>query len=259
MTQDTCQVCQQTLRTDRSCDAGWIEVEQYPPEQGRAPLVARCRQWEAHLAATAHASGLEASGLTDAAYTASWNDLDLTSRAWQAAHSIARHVEDVIERGLNVVLSGVTGTGKTHAGVLITRAAMGGGATAMKLDWSRFLDGVRDSFNDRTLESEGQQLQRLVAVDFLMLDDIGSGDAENNRFSLTRLEKVIGRRYDAGKPTLLTVNFKPQLLAEVIGDRAAGRIKGRVMEISFTTKYREHTERQEVADLVSRLWAGATR
>ena len=250
-----CTVCQQAPRTDYDCDGGWIEVAPLAPGYNNA--MARCKQWEAHLKAVHQTEGLAAAGLNDAKYQAEWADLTLTHRSWLAAREISTKISSVITKGLNIVCVGPTGTGKTLAAVLITRAAMKAGHSVMKLDWNRFLDGVRDGYNDRTQEPEGKKFDRVCSVDLLMLDDVAAG-GDDNKYSSSRLEKVITRRYDAQLPTILTANLRIQNLHDLLGDRAASRIHGRVIELVFDgQKFRESTERREVSDLVNSIWEGA--
>lgn len=251
----SCAVCQQAPRTDRDCDHGWVEA--LPASDGYGPRYARCKQWEAHIRGSAQAEGLAAAGLNDAKYQAEWKDLDLTHRSWLASREIGGKISNVISQGLNIVCCGPTGTGKTQAAVLICRAAMQAGHTVMKLDWNRFLDGVRDGYNDRTQEPEGKKFDRVCGVDLLLLDDVAAG-GDDNKYSSSRLEKIITRRYDAQKPTIITANLRIQNLRELLGDRAASRVHGRVIELVFDgQKFRESTERQEVSDLVQSIWRGA--
>ncbi|WP_272976902.1 ATP-binding protein [Deinococcus geothermalis] len=248
-----CERCQQAQR--EVCEAGFILVAEGQP--GQADTYARCKQWEAHIQANRHAAGLSAAGLDDAKYSATWGELTLNHRSWLAARELAGKVDEVVRQGLNIVAMGPTGTGKTLAAVLICRAAMQAGYTALKLDWSRFLDGLRDGYSDRTQEPEGKKLDRVCAADILLLDDIAAG-GDDNKFSTARLEKVIGRRYDAQKPTILTANLQTNALHELLGDRAASRIHGRVIELVFNgQRFREQTERREVQDLVQSIWRGA--
>lgn len=255
---DSCSLCLGTRRTDVHCDDGWVEVEPYDHETGTAARMAPCKAWQAMLAARRQAVGLHAANLDEAQYTASWDELHLADQGWREAHEVALSVHDVVRDGLNLILVGATGRGKTHAGVLIAKAAMQAGYTAVKIDWARFLDGVRDSFNDKTVESEGKQIERLVNADFLMIDDIGSGDGDSNNFSTSRLEKIITRRYDAKRPTLVTANFKASDLTEVVGARTASRLRGRHLVLTFAGQaYRESVEREEVASLIHRIRTNA--
>lgn len=249
---DLCAICGQGGRP--GCASGWMEAAPLAP--GYAPSMARCPQWAATLKAGKHAAGLSAAGLDEARYTATWDDLTLNHKSWLAARELSTKAGEVVRQGLNIVAVGPTGTGKTLAAVLICRAAMQAGHTALKLDWSRFLDGLRDGYNDRTQEPEGKKLDRVCAADILLLDDVAAG-GDDNKYSTARLEKVITRRYDAGKPTILTANLLPRDLHELLGDRAASRVHGRVIELTFNgQKFREQTEKREVANLVQSIWRG---
>lgn len=241
---------------DPRCEEGWIYVEE--AKKGNAAQVKRCPAWTNRLKTQKYAAGLAAAGLDDEQYIKSWDELDLSDRNWKAAQGVASNIQTVVSSGLNVVLTGHTGTGKTLAGVLICRAAMDAGHTAVKLKWESFLDGIKDGFNDRSIESEGRKIERICSADILLLDDIGEGGSDN-KFSLSRLEKIITRRYDDKKATILTANATPLDLRDLLGDRAGSRIHGRVLELSFTGKrFRGDVERSEVSDLVQEIWRHAS-
>lgn len=250
-----CATCLQAPRTDYQCDAGWIEVAPLAPGYNNA--MAPCKQWQAHKRGTQQAEGMAAAGLNDAKYQATWSDLTLDHKSWLAAREISNKIGEIISQGLNIMCKGPTGTGKTLAAILICRAAMQAGHTVMKLDWNRFLDSVRDGYNDRTQEPEGKKFDRVCAVDLLLLDDIAAG-GDDSKYSSSRLEKVITRRYDAQLPTIITANLTGRSLGELLGDRAASRINGRVIELVFDgQRFRETSERREVNDLVQSIWRGA--
>jgi len=249
-----CGTCKGKVRADAECDDGWIYTSGVV---GYADTATRCRYAAAYLEGRKQAEGLDAAGLSDAQYALEWSEMDLDHKSWKAARALSTNIGEVISEGLNVAFTGPTGRGKTHAAMLLCRDAMRAGHTALRLDWSRFLDGLRDGYNDKTVESEAKKYERLAGVDLLLLDDIGSSGEDGN-FSSKRLEKVILRRYDAGKPTLLTANFTAQGLGDLMGERAASRVQQRFMLITFNgVNYRGPERQQGAKTLISRIWAGA--
>ncbi|MFC4453613.1 hypothetical protein [Deinococcus sonorensis] len=185
---DLCRLCQQAPRTDRECGAGWIKVPSQASD-GR-PAMARCKQREAHRRGHQQATGLVAAGLNDARSQANWDDLTRLHRSWLAA----REISEVISEGLNIGCVRPTGIGKTLAAVLMYRAASQAVHTVMTLDWTRFLEGMRDGYTDRTQEPEGKTFERVCAADLLQLDDMASGET-------TRTPAAASRRSSAGART----------------------------------------------------------
>lgn len=251
-----CSLCQTERRTDKDCMDGWIECE--PLAAGYAPAMGRCIQWQALLDSQRLAKSLGNSNLDESQYEQSWETLEIIHDSWKAAATIARNIEEIINNGVNLVFLGHVGTGKTLASVLLCKDAVKQGYSSLKVDWSKFLDGIKDSYSDKGLERESKQFERLEACDLLLLDDIGAGEKDENRYSQSRLEKIISRRYDRKKSTIVTANFNPNQLSEVLGKRAASRITGRMMQVSFNgPSYRVAKERESVQAVVSKIWAEA--
>lgn len=265
---ELCSKCKSPARSDVSCEDGWVEIPSTNPIY--EPEMARCKQWAAHLASVSLASGMSGAGLDEARYAAGWDDLELTERSWKAAREYARNASEYIAAGLNIVAYGQTGRGKTHAAVLICRDAVSAGFSVAKVSWADFLSSLRDTFNRKNsgdgeqMLTERQQMQRLIDADLTFLDDVGSADTDTgNRdtgknFSRSRLEQIIDKRYNFGRPTIITSNYSANDLAQIIGDRSADRLRGRVLELAFTGKaYRQQTENKDAQALLARIW-GAT-
>lgn len=264
---DTCEICKSNPRTE--CENGWIETnrlsELCDPKTNLNlydPALKRCPAHAALIAATSLSNGLNSSGLNDAKYAGGWTEIDLTHKSWRVAHQISISISDVIAQGLNLVFAGGTGRGKTHAAVLICRAALEAGHSTLKTRWPDVLDNIRDSFNRKTELTEREQLEKLYKADLLLLDEVGGAETgfEGAKFSQSRLERVIGTRYDAGKPTIITANFNASDLAAVVGDRAASRIQARYLVNMFDgPEYRREREGKAVQELVQTLWSRASK
>lgn len=251
-----CPICNQQARRDVTCDEGWIETP--PLAEGYASAFGRCVQWQAKMDGDKLSATLGASNLVESQYTQNWEELELKHESWKLAKAMSGKIDEIVSQGLNLVFLGGVGTGKTLASVLLCREAVKLGYNSLKVDWSKFLDTIRDSYSDKKMEPENQQFFRLESCDLLLLDDIGSGEKDESRFSQSRLEKVISRRYDQKKPTIVTANFNPQQIEEVLGVRSASRIQGRMIQVKFSgTSYRVKKERESVNSLINNLWLEA--
>ena len=260
----TCSTCKSLKRTDFECHDGWIAIpspnDPINPETGLSiyePRMGRCRQWQAHL--TSERAQFASGGLHDPRYVANWNELILTHKSWLAVYALSKRIELVLEHGLNLILAGPTGRGKTHAAVLLCRDAVAQGKSAVKASWPDVLASIRDTYNRKAELTERQILEPLVNADLLLLDDVGAGgtdqDNTGKNFSRSKLEDVISRRYDAGRASILTVNFNARDLEQIVGQRVASRLQGRFMPISFDgPEYRSKAEPLAVKELIQDVW-----
>jgi hypothetical protein len=240
-----CARCAAPKRPEMACDDGWVE-----PHEGAG--VSRCRFWQAQI----EVSRFGCAALTDEQFQRDWDDLELTDTNWLAARALGEHIQDLIAQGLNIIFGGKVGTGKSHAAILICREAVAAGYSALRVHWPSFLDTIKDSYRDKSAEPEGKLIDRLVSADLLLIDDVGAGekDAEND-YSRARLDKVISRRYDLNRSTLVTVNFSITDFAAIFGDRASSRLRQNVMELRFNGKqYRNPVESKTTGDLVGQIW-----
>lgn len=131
----------------------------------------------------------------------------------------------------NLVLSGSTGTGKSHIISCIVKYV-----AQNKLIRIRFMSSaavmsrINDSrdFKSRT-EYESEILDQLGNIPVLVLDDVGAKDDIKGRQDL--FFTIIDRRYNSHLPTLITTNLSEEQLREYIGDRAFDRLTQRCVWI----------------------------
>lgn len=119
----------------------------------------------------------------------------------------------------NLVLIGPVGVGKSHAATAAVRPHYGGGAD---LEWTP-VGEMLDRLDWRRPDSH-QWLDRLMSVDLLVVDDLGTERA--NEWTGERLYAVVNRRWLAQLPTVATANMEPTALAESLGERTYSRLVG---------------------------------
>jgi DNA replication protein DnaC len=249
-----CGVC--GLEAREGCSGGFIlcryEADGYVPDRWNGTVAVRCKNADVALESEKLSRALDQAGVSHTIYAKSWADLDLTSDAWKVCHKYGERIKDVIHNGLNLVLVGARGTGKTQAATLLCAEALKSGFTALRLDWGKFTRKVRASYNGSG-DSEDELVATAVGPDLLLLDDIGAGDklSEHNERILTA---VIGERYDRGRPSIITANLTRVELEKYLGARAADRINGASDWILFDgPQYRKRKEGERVADLVKEV------
>jgi DNA replication protein DnaC len=120
-----------------------------------------------------------------------------------------------------LLITGLTGRGKTHLAAAIVRFVVVEKKTGIKFRrCAQFYSDVREMY--RTEQSENSLLAPLEQSPFLVLDDLGAGslsDAER-RFTL----ELIERRLLKQRPTIVTTNWGLQAISEKMDDRIASRL-----------------------------------
>ena len=119
----------------------------------------------------------------------------------------------------NLVLIGAVGVGKSHAATAAVRGIVGRGAS---IEWTPIGEMI-DRLDWRRPDSPAY-LQRLIDVDVLVLDDIGT--ERSNEWTGERVYTVVNRRWLERRPVIATTNLDPPELAEAIGERTYSRLTG---------------------------------
>ena len=123
-------------------------------------------------------------------------------------------------QGRNLVLFGPTGTGKTHAVTGACREAHRHGLTVVFLPVVELLDLLRPGGPEHALD-------KLMAVDRLILDDLGAEKATD--WTAERLYALVNRRWLEERPTAITTNLEIEDLRDEtkgVGERLFSRIAG---------------------------------
>jgi DNA replication protein DnaC len=116
--------------------------------------------------------------------------------SWLAAPLVGR---------TDVVLYGPPGTGKTGLSTAMLLAAITNGDGACWVERPTLMDEWRECFRDTALLTERQLLDRYTEVGVLLIDDAAQG--RNSEFVQTTLMRIIERRHQQQRPTLLTLNL----------------------------------------------------
>lgn len=140
----------------------------------------------------------------------------------------------------SLILSGVTGCGKTHLAVSVLRERLKNDLLGLiEREWAQnrghclenskfttipdLLLEIRSSFNGGE-KTEQEIIDYYSTINFLVLDDLGS--EKTTEFSVTTLYIIIDRRDRELLPTVVTTNLSSQEIEEKIDARIASRLAG---------------------------------
>lgn len=127
-------------------------------------------------------------------------------------------------------IHGPVGTGKTHLGVALVKAAVESAvreqrrASTLVTSAPALLAEIRSSFRDGATLSEDDLIQRYARTEYLLVDDLGV--ERGTDFAIQTLYLIVDARYTAMRRTVFTSNLSVAEIAERLGDRIASRIVG---------------------------------
>ena len=133
------------------------------------------------------------------------------------------NLEENIEAGRGLWLTGDTGTGKTTLAMLVSKAALQANRSVAIYSLPKLLARIR-----RTYDSEpgGDSylafFERLTSVDLLHIDDLGA--EKRSDWVLEQLYALVNERYEGQRSMLITTNLDQERLEEQIGPRTVSRL-----------------------------------
>lgn len=136
----------------------------------------------------------------------------------------AEEFPDMLSRGTSMILTGGTGTGKTHLACSIANHVIQHhNKAALFMRVVKAIRQVKESYNKTSKVSEQEAINWFIQPDLLILDEAGvqfGSDAEK-----MILFEILDERYQNMKPTILISNLSLANLKEFIGDRVLDRFR----------------------------------
>ncbi|MEU5979409.1 ATP-binding protein [Streptomyces sp. NPDC047315] len=146
----------------------------------------------------------------------------------------------------SLLLTGTTGTGKTHQAYGALRHIAAAGPTTYEIRATTAADMyglLRPKGSERGAEEE---LRRLARVPLLLLDDLGSAKASEWTEEVTY--RLINERYNSCRPTIYTSNLPARAsgardLTAALGDRIVSRLSEDTTVVAMTGDDRRRQNR----------------
>jgi DNA replication protein DnaC len=198
-----------------------------PPEEEDAPLWDDMAAYQAQMRRAGWERSMRDGLFDDFAH---WT-LDQLAAAGEAANAaVARAWADAIGPGarkLNLVIVGNVGSGKTALAVAVGDASVTRGLTARIVTHEQYLTWLRpgqapDGMTEHLVRSRYRRHTQVLVV-----DDLGA-EMEGGASEHARKETValLGDRFDAALPTVVTTNLTSAQVVQALGQRAYSRFAG---------------------------------
>lgn len=164
------------------------------------------------------------------------------ARAKKSCQYYVDNFESMLSRGMGIVMSGSTGTGKSHlaCGILmgILPAHVGVYTTFMGM-----LGMIRDTYEKGSKQSEREVIARLSRVPLLVIDEIGVQRGTDDEH--VQLFGILNARYNDKLPTILLTNQDRDGLQVFVGDRLFDRITETTRWLDFNWSSYRATMREQ--------------
>lgn len=154
-----------------------------------------------------------------------------------------------LDKGMNILLAGWSGTGKSHISKALALAACVQNRRVRYTTSEKMLTILNASLADETLEKEVKQFTR---PELLVIDEIGLEQVEQTVASRSGLmQKVLIPRYDGHRSTIITSNIDWKDWGDYLGSHlGAGAILDRLIHRSRVIviegpSYREHEHKKQ--------------
>lgn len=123
----------------------------------------------------------------------------------------------------NFVMTGSTGTGKTHLACGTAKTLLKKGLYVRYITSEEVAQRIMNTWDKDTKDqSEESVINEFAQYDLLILDEYGLHDRDKR---LELVHKVLTKRYDCKKPTMLISNFTLDVLRKDLGDRLLSRLQ----------------------------------
>lgn len=129
-----------------------------------------------------------------------------------------------------LVLTGVTGCGKTHLAVAIANYQLLAGKPVKFVGVPDFLDHLRSTFSPESKVSYDQLFEEVKNTPLLILDDFG--EQSTTPWAKEKLYQVINHRYNARLPTIITTRFSLDEIDDPISSRFIDKALSMVININ---------------------------
>lgn len=159
------------------------------------------------------------------------NECDRES--YRKAYQYAKSIHAYVSAGKGLILKGSVGTGKTTLAIAIMREAVEHGIRCQFISNISLQDTLLNLLNSNRQELANYE-KSIRTVPLLVIDDFGAeSDRTNQSWIVDKIGSIIGERYDAMLPTIITTNLSRDELKSRYHERIYDRLRETCEVINF--------------------------
>jgi DNA replication protein DnaC len=210
---------------------GWImHIQGKPIESACERCLDAERQAEVQAIITASISNLKNSAFNNSCVPPRFQRKSIrdyrphsqgTKQGWEAAIQYIKGFSS--NNGASMLITGATGTGKTHLGCAVANNLMMLGHRAVYTDTLNFLSKIKRAWNKNSDLSEDELIESFVNFDLLVIDELGKGKLTETETGM--IFRLINQRYEAKKSTIGLTNLTEGHLGKLLGTDTVRRLK----------------------------------
>ncbi len=138
------------------------------------------------------------------------------------AREYVEHWPTMRKEGIGLLLWGGVGSGKTYMAACIANALINQERKVLMTDFA--------SISNISIFDSEEYVRSLSNYELLIIDDYGA--ERNSEFALQNVFDVINRRWESGKPLIITTNLELEQIKDQAGkDLTRARIDDRILEM----------------------------
>ncbi len=164
-------------------------------------------------------------------YKESQTNYDIMRRNFEFCKSYAENFD---LKSYSLLFTGATGLGKTHLSLAIANIAISKGFNVVYGTAQKLLASIEREHFGRAKEPDGTTEEMLEECDLLIIDDLGAEFTTS--FSVSAFNNILNSRLLDSKPTIISTNLTLDEIQHKYTERAASRIIGEYMILSFVGK-----------------------
>ena len=164
-------------------------------------------------------------------------------------YSYLEQVDELLDRGVGLLLWGDNGRGKTSIMSLIGKEAKRRGRSVFFYESAAL---KADTINKTMFSDTTSVIDRARECDVLLLDDLGKGVQDSTGFGARLLDELVRYRYARQKVTCITTNMTPSALRDELKMSTLHTMKECLLPLKVEGIDHREAEAAEIMNLLTK-------